>query len=81
VFGEDVEDKHRTIDDRHGDDLFEILALSRSKVVEDEYEIGVQLARAIGDLVRFSAADECSRIDVRAPLDDALDDLSARRFS
>ena len=77
----DVENQHRAIDDRHGNHLFEVLALARAQIVEHEHELGAMLFDQLGDLARLAAADERRRIDVLALLHDARDDLRAGRFA
>jgi hypothetical protein len=79
VTRKDIEDEHRPVDDRQRNDLFEILPLARAQVVEDEEQLRLERPRAIGDLARFSAADERCRIDGVAPLDDAIEDARAGR--
>lgn len=72
-----VEDQHRAIDDRHRNYLFQIFALARTQVVQDEHEGGIALAHEFGDLTRLAASHERCRIDMRALLHDAIDDLRA----
>jgi len=74
---EDVEDQHRAIDDRHRDDLLEIFALARAKIVEDEHELRIEFLHQIGNLTRFAAADKRRRIDLVALLHQARNDLRA----
>jgi hypothetical protein len=80
VFGKHVENQHRAVDDRHIDRALEILALAGPQVVEYQDQLGLAFLCKLADLSRFSASDQRRRIDVRAPLDDALDDPRAGRF-
>lgn len=76
----DVENQHRAIDDRDADDLFEILALSRTQIVEHEHELCIAFAHEIGDFACLARTDERCRIDVRTLLHDAVDEVRARGF-
>src|SRR6185312_4933042 len=80
VTREDVENEHRPIDDRQGNDALEILALARSQIVEHQQQARVEFASAFGDFARLSAADQRRRIDRVAPLDDAIGNARAGRF-
>jgi hypothetical protein len=73
VSREDVQDQHRAIDDRQGNDLLEILALTRSKVVKDEHDRCVDRGGVLGDFVRFAAPNERRGIDARTTLNDPID--------
>ncbi len=75
-----VEDQHRAIDDRNGNYPFEILTLTRTQIVEYQHEFRIALFDQIGDLLRFAAPDQRRRIDVIAPLHDAIDDNRTGRL-
>jgi hypothetical protein len=79
VTRKDVEDEHRAIDDRHWYDLFEILALARTKLVEHEQQVGAKLLRALGNLACFSAADQRRGIDLFSALHEPLEYARPRR--
>jgi hypothetical protein len=74
---EDVEDDHRAIDDRKGDDPLQARSLARPQVVEHEDLRRPEVLRERRDLARFAAADHGGRIDRRKPLHDAADDRGA----
>ena len=75
-----VEDDHRAVDDRDGNDELEVLALPRTEVVEDEHEVRTAFLDRVGDLARLSAADERRRVDRVAPLHHPREDRRARRL-
>ena len=80
MLGENVEDQHRAIDDRDRQDLLEVLALTRTQIVKHEDQLGVELLRECGDLVRLAAAHQQRRIDRRTLLHDAFEHARAGRF-
>ena len=76
---EDVQDQHRAIDDRQRDDFFQILALPRPQVVENQNQAGAQRLGLLCNLVCLSAADQRGRVHFCALLHDASGDLYAGR--
>lgn len=78
VLREHVQDQHRAVDDWQRNDLLQILALARTKVVEHQDEICVHILGEVGDLARFAAADQRCGIDVRALLHHAFEEQRPR---
>lgn len=76
---ENVQYQHGAVDDRKRHDFLEILALTRTQVVENQDQIRLARLREFADFVRLAAADQRRRVNMRALLYDALQDLRARR--
>lgn len=70
VTGEYLENHHRTVDDRDGNDSLEVFSLPGSQLVEHEHDVRAQVAHDAGNLCGLSAPDERARIDSVAALHD-----------
>jgi len=79
VLREDVEDHHRSIDDRQRNRLLEVRPLARPQIVEDEDLRRAEFFGARGDLARLPRTDERRGIDRGEPLHHAPTDASAGR--
>lgn len=78
---EDVEDDDVAIDDKRlaTHELFQRSPLSRTHCVKNNDAVSAALAHERRELISFTGADQCRRIDLRTALYHSRDDLRAGR--
>ena len=76
---EDIQDEHRPVDHAQvAERFFQGGALTRSQAIERDEGIGAQVAGTLRDFLHLAGTEQRRRVDMFAPLHDALHDLCAR---
>ncbi len=76
----DVEDQHRAVDDRDGDEPFQIASLARPHRIQHEQQLRSGCGDAIRNVMRLTASNDKSWIEPSATLDDFFYDGGAGRL-